>query len=457
MAHPSPAFSSEMGVHRRAAKRRSHSDRRRPLATICLAAVLLLATASYAARAQTAFQSAEALVSAGHYAEAETLLAGTRFQGEEAIPAAYLLAVVYARTNRPDQAEKLLREILSRQPDIDAVRIELIKILALQGKRQGAGYHLNRLTDTADLARDDDQLRQLARRIGTTEGFSVSGYFSLAPSTNVNDGTSQSTVMIGGLPFTIANSAREQSGMGVRAGLVAGYSHALTETQSAYVSLSAGVSDYANDQFDKQQGELRAGLRRDELRYSLQVEAIADRHWHNRKSQSLGFGGRAAARWNVAQGWWLSGEIVQMYRSYDKASDADALTTRATASVRHAVSRRLTLSAGGSFEKEIVSGRPWNSYDSVSGTLGLEMPIAYGVRVKAAVTAGRRDFEELFPGLRLLRQDRFWELRGTFTKDNFEIAGFSPIVAVFTKQQSSNVAFYDYQSNGMELTFTKAF
>ena len=48
-------------------------------------------------------------------------------------------------------------------------------------------------------------------------------------------------------------------------------------------------------------------------------------------------------------------------------------------------------------------------------------------------------------------------MRGTFTKDNFEIAGFSPIISVFTKEQTSNVAFYDYQSNGMELTFTKAF
>ncbi|WP_171904796.1 porin family protein [Hoeflea olei] len=418
---------------------------------------MLLGPGGGAAAAETPFQAAEALVSQGHYAEAEALLAGSRFEGSEAIPAAYLLAVVYARTGRPEHAEKLLRDILARQPDIDAVRIELIKMLALQGKRQAAGYHLNRLADTADLERDQDQLAQLSRRIGTTEGFSIAGYFSLAPSTNINDGTGQSTVMIGGLPFVINNASREHSGVGVKAGVVVGYAHSLSENLSAYAALSAGLSDYSNDSFDKQQGELRVGLRRDELRHSLQIEAIADRQWYNRKGQSAGIGGRIATRFNIAPGWWLSGEIVQMYRSYDAGSAANAWTTRATASVRHAVSRRLTLSAGSSYERESVSARPWNSYQSFSGTLGLETPLAYGLRVNATVTAGTRDFKDQFPGLRLVREDRFWELRGRFTKDNFEIAGFSPVVSVFTKRQTSNVAFYDFTSSGMELTFTKAF
>ncbi len=408
-------------------------------------------------RAQSAFQTAEALVSSGNYEAAKSLLEGSRFAGAEAVPAAYLLAVVYARTNRLADAEKLLREILSREPEIDAVRIELIKILALQGKRQGAGYHLNRLTETADLARDKDQLDQLARRIGVSQGFSLSGYFSLAPSTNINDGTSQTTIMIGGLPFAIANTAREQSGMGVRFGAVAGYSHALTENTSAYASLSAGLSDYSNDQYDKQQAELRTGLRHDQLRYALQMEAIADRHWQNRKGRSLGIGGRVSAKWNVSKGWWLSGEVIQMYRTYDGISAADARTTRATAAIRHAFSQRLTMSVGGSFERETVSARPWNSYESSSGTLGIEMPLAYGIRVKATATAGTRDYEDLFPGLRIARHDAFWELRGSFTKDNFQIAGFAPIVTVFSKEQRSNVALYQHQSNGMELTFTKAF
>ena len=446
-----------MGNRQPAVGKRPRSSIRGPLAGICLAVLLLLFPFETSAQTQTAFQSAEALVSSSNYSEAEVVLQNTRFQGAEAIPAAYLLAVVYARTNRLDEAEKLLRDILVREPDIDAVRIELIKILALQGKRQGAGYHLNRLTDTADLARDQDQLAQLSRRIGTTEGFSLSGYFSLAPSTNINDGTSQSTVMIGGLPFVIANGAREQSGIGVRAGVVAGYSHALTEETSAYASVSAGFSDYSNREFDKQQGELRAGLRHDQLRYSLQAEAIADRHSHNRKAQSRGFGGRVSGKWNVSQGWWISAEIIQMYRSFDGNPGADASTTRATGSVRHAFSRRLTMSAGGSFEKESVSARPWNSYDSFSGTLGVEMPIAYGVRVMAALTAGARDYKDLYPGLRLAREDRFWEVRGSFSKDNFQIAGFSPIVGVFHKRQRSNIAFYDFQSSGMDLTFTRGF
>ena len=440
-----------------ARNRRSAIKQCGAIASSLLVALLLASPVHANTHAQDAFQTAEGLVAAGDYPAAERILTRRRFQGVEAIPAAYLLAVVYARTDRPDQAEGILRKILSRQPDIDAVRIELVKILAVQGKRQAAGYHLNQITDVVDLSRDRDQLEQLSRRIGSTEGFSVSGYFSLAPSTNVNDGTTQSIVMIGGLPFRIANSARQQSGMGFKAGAVVGYSHTLTETTSLYGALSAGFSDYSNDHYDQQQGEFRAGIRHGELRYSLQAEAIIDRRWQNLQQHSLGIGGRLTARWNFSQGWWASGEIIHMNRAYDNNAGANSRTTRATASIRRSFSTSLALTLSGSFEKESVSARPWNSYDSKSGTVGLETSLGFGLRMDASFTGGSRNFENPFPGLGLVREDNFWEVRGSFRKDGFQIAGFSPIIGIFHKAQSSNVAFFDYQSSGTDLTFTKAF
>ena len=211
-----PAFTTEtIGGLRRKRHPLPVAGRRKKLVVSCMTALLLLFPCVEASGQETAFQSAETMVTQGRYAEARTLLEGSRFEGAEAIPAAYLLAVVYARTGETERAESLLRSILSREPGLDAVRVELVKILATQGKRQGANYQLSRLTDTADLARDKDQLEDLARQIGSTEGFTLSGYLSLAPSTNVNDGTSQSVIMIGGLPFLIANGARQQSGIGV--------------------------------------------------------------------------------------------------------------------------------------------------------------------------------------------------------------------------------------------------
>lgn len=427
------------------------------LLVFCTTALLLLSPCQRSAGAESVFRSAETLVTEGRYEEARTLLESTRFQGAEAIPAAYLLAVVHARTGHLDEAEKLLRGILTRAPDIDAVRIELVKILATQGKLQGARYQLSRLADSTDLAHDKDQLDRLARQIGTKEGFSLSGYVSLAPSTNVNDGSSESIIMIGGLPFLIANAARQQSGVGLKLGAVAGYSHSLSESLSVYASLSGGISDYSNDQFDKQQAEFRAGFRRDELAYSLQAEAIIDRHWLNRKANSLGIGGRVSGKWNFSQTWWLSGEIIHMHRSFDAAGAATALTTQATTSLRHAFSRRFAMSVTGSFETETISGRPWSSYDGLSATLGAEMALAYGIRMNASLSVGKRKFKDLFPGLRIFRQDTSWEIRGSFRKENFEIAGLSPIVGVFRKDQASNVAFYNFSSTGMDLTFTKAF
>lgn len=427
------------------------------LILVCMTILLLLYPGNRPAHAQSVFRSAETLVTEGKYAEARSLLESTRFEGAVAIPAAYLLAVVYARTGHADRAEKLLRSILSREPDIDAVRLELVRILVAQGKQQGASYQLSRFTDTADLARNKDQLEQLARQIGSTEGFSLSGYMSLAPSTNVNDGTSQSVVTIGGLPFLIANGARKQSGTGFKAGAVAGYSHSLSETLSAYGSLSAGFTDYSNDQFDKQQTELRAGVRHHQLTFSLQAEAIVDRHWQNTKASSLGIGGRLSGKWNFSQGWWLSGEVMQMHRSFDADALARARTLRTTVALRHAFSDRLAMSISGGFETEIVPARPWNSYESPTVTVGVETALVHGVRMNASLSSGKRSFEGLFPGLRMPRKDTFWELRATFRKDNLQIAGLSPVIGIFSKDQRSNVPFYEYSTTGMDLTFTKGF
>ncbi len=85
------------------------------------------------------------------------------------------------------------------------------------------------------------------------------------------------------------------------------------------------------------------------------------------------------------------------------------------------------------------------------------MPLVHGIWMNASVSVGKRKFKDLFPGLRILRQDTFWEVRGSFRKDNFEIAGLSPIIGVFRKSQNSNVVFYDYATTGMDITFTKAF
>ena len=428
----------ELGRHSGRAAQASKRLSRLPL--VCMAVLLTLFPGHRPAQAQTVFRSAEALVTEGRLAEAKRLLENNRFEGAEAVPAAYLLAVVYARTGQAEQAEKLLRDILSRDPDIDAVRLELVKILAAQGKKQGANYQLNRLTDTADLARNKDQLEQLARQIGSTDGFTLSGYLSLAPSTNVNDGTTRSVITIGGLPFLIAGSARQQSGIG-----------------SAATSLSGGFADYSNDQFDKQHTEVRAGIRRHELTSSLQAEAIVDRHWQNAKASSLGIGGRLSGKWNFSQGWWLSAELTGMKRRFDADALASSRTLRTTVALRHAFSNRLAMSVSGSFEHEDVPARPWNAYDSPSVTFGVETALVHGVRMSASLSSGERSFKGLFPGLGMARHDTFWELRGTFRKDNLEIAGLSPVIGIFRKEQRSNVAFYEYSTTGMELTFTKAF
>lgn len=409
------------------------------------------------ASGQTPFDQAQQMIAEGDYAGAEDTLKKNRFSGREAVPAAYLLAVVYARTGRLAEAEKLLREIVARDPSLDPVRSELVRVLISQGKREAAGYHINRLADAADLGEDRGRLERLSRQLGTREGFSFGTWFSLAPSTNINNGTSSSTINVGAVPFKINRNARQKSGIGVKGGVSAGYNHVLSETLSTYATLTLGATEYANEGFDTQYSEMRVGIRRNELGSQLLAEFIGDRQFAGWKGSSSALGGRVSAKWNLSPGWWLSGEVLYMHRSYDNDNAATAFTTRTTGSLRRAFAPGLALTLGGGYEREVVADRPWFSYRSFHALGGIETPIGHGIQMTASVKAGIRKFDELFPGATHAREDKFYEVRAAFQKNNFQIAGFSPVLSVFYKDQESDIALYRYTSSGVELTFTRAF
>jgi len=89
--------------------------------------------------------------------------------------------------------------------------------------------------------------------------------------------------------------------------------------------------------------------------------------------------------------------------------------------------------------------------------VGFETPLVAGIRMTSSLRLGQNRYEANFPGVNVRREDNILIAKGSFQKDNFAIAGFSPVVTITYEEQKSNVAFYDYSSTGMELTFTKAF
>ena len=85
-------------------------------------------------------------------------------------------------------------------------------------------------------------IRSFIDAIDARRPFTFSAYVSVAPSTNVNNGSSNKTIYspLFGADLDIDDESREQSGVGFSTGLSAGYSHRLGNDFS--VVLGGGIN-----------------------------------------------------------------------------------------------------------------------------------------------------------------------------------------------------------------------
>jgi hypothetical protein len=170
----------------------------------------------------------EGLVAQGELDQAQRFLSGSHFnENDLGYAAAFLQAVIFHRQGRLAEAEKLLRQIVVERPAYARVRLELAGVLASSGNRAGAAYHLRLLADSAADPGSRRRFESFIDQLNPDRPFTLSGFVSIAPSSNINNGSANDTIYIAGLPFAIAPGALAKYGLGVRAGLVGAFTHRL--------------------------------------------------------------------------------------------------------------------------------------------------------------------------------------------------------------------------------------
>ncbi len=148
-------------------------------------------------------------------------------------------------------AARKFRAALADDPSLTLVRAELAQTLHLMGDDDSAKHHLDLLlgvAPTADQARD---IENFIEAIDAQRPFTFNAYVSLAPSTNINNGTKNNVIYIDGLPFVIDSQSKQKSGVGVGAGFNAGYTKRLDEFMTAVVAGGANVLLYDESKYNQ--------------------------------------------------------------------------------------------------------------------------------------------------------------------------------------------------------------
>jgi outer membrane protein len=353
-------------------------------------------------------------------------------------------------------AIRLFRKVLASQPQLTPARQHLAHALFLDKDFEAARHHFDILQATTA----DPRLRQLyasyADAIESERPWSLSGYLTLAPSSNINKGSGKDTAtLFGNSGWEIPKSQQRKSGVGLAAGangtytfkvgngvaLVAGGGvdgrfHANHDDDALRVNASLkptfefgnvkiAIGPYIAGSF--------AGYERTLTQYGLDSDLSL------KLDQSLLFSGSFAA---------LKQDFENNKRDGEKFSfDGSLIKLLGTTTV-------LGVNAG-----MIVENAAVIDYDHKDWNLGVNIGHEWngGLITRGNASYGHHQYEGVLAGKADARKDMVVSAGVQLSHRSFSYLGFMPILNYTFTRQKSNDEYSDFSSHDVAITLTRGF
>lgn len=393
------------------------------------------------------------LVEGGQLAEAQLLLDGSIFNEDDfGYQAAYLQAVIYRQTGQFEQAAVLLRQILAERPEFRLVRLELAQVLAALDQAGGAQFHLNILADAAGNAGEREFFEAAIDAVTPDDRLSFSTFLTIAPSSNLNSGGGQGTVLISGLPFQLGTTP--ESGIGVTYGGTAIYTIPLQNDRQLYFAGAGQVNEYPGSQFDNQILTGRVGLHMGPVTRRATVEFVTDQRWVDGNSSDSSLGLRLAGRLSLGDGMRVEGEYNYSDRNF--RISPDQINQDVELTFRKALNAQFGFSLGVIVE-DSATLLDANSYDGLGVEIGAYRGFSNGLLLDATAEYKERRFRAVSVVAGGVREDAITRLRLSALSSQLQYRGFTPRVSLTWTRSASNDVRFDYEAYGAEISLTSSF
>jgi tetratricopeptide (TPR) repeat protein len=415
------------------------------------------------------------LAKTGQHETAASLLKRFPLQGRHAANRTlFVEGLILRARGKPSKAAAKYRAALADDPSLSLVRAELAEALNEIGEHDSAKHHLKLLMGDAPDPAAAAGIQSFIDRIDAERPYTVSAFISVAPSTNINNGSANETIYfdyvpviyysgipiaLGGPEADIPENSQKQSGIGLAAGVNAGYSKRLNDDFSAVVGL--GVNGRVYDDSDFNQFTASQSV---ELRYLYQdgyagIGPVA--------SQVSSGSGIDVGYWSVGPRVSLSHQINSRnrinvsttleFRNYDDATLNNGYAVLNNVSLTHILAPGVVGFAGGGFDR-IETDDNSTEYWSYSARLGLYKEWTWGLTTNTQVEARFSDYDGPFSFLMADdRHDERFAATASLTKRDFDIWGYAPVIEYTYTMNDSNVAYYEYDSHTIDFRLTKDF
>lgn len=357
-------------------------------------------------------------------------------------------------------AAKNYRAALADDPSLTLVRAELAQTLFLLEEDDSAKHHLNLLMAEAPNDYEAQGIRSFIDTIDARRPFKFSAYVSVAPSTNVNNGSSNDTIYapLWGVDMDIDDSSREQSGIGFSTGFSAGYSHRLGNDFSVVMGGGVNATLYTDPDFNMYSASQSA-----ELRYLLAdgflgAGVVAS---ENMKNDEIGlsyysYGPRVSLQKAITPRDRINLSSVYEWRTYTDSSSNDGTALMVDGSWNHAFDSSLTASLGAGYDR-IKAETDFISYETYSGSFGLYRELPKGITVDLSGEVRLSEFDDVHPIAGVTRKDTRLTGIVALTKRDFNIWGYAPSLEYTYVYNDSNISLYEFDSHAVDFRLSKDF
>lgn len=416
-----------------------------------------LSSTSPVSTGREALLLARALITTGRMQEARAVVDGWQpDHPEHGQRVQFVDGLIAAARGDHRTAVAIYRKMLAARPDLDAVRIELTKSLFMLSDDAAAKAQAERLVAAGVDDRIGGTMSTMLKVLDSRRPVRFSGYASVLPSSNVNNGTDRTTVPLGDIDLTIDESARRKSGIGLMLGGEVLYRQSFTPSAAFVGSVSAIGRFYPQIDRSLITADASAGIENSFGQTRVLTSIIAGGGMTDLKEDLRHIGGRVEVNMNPWPQWRIFSSTSLRYEQ-DKATEANsgwAGNTTVYADRMIGPNRFVRLIAGASAARKAEERF---SYGEVLAGVGFYNEFSHGVTAYVQGTLAGRHYRDDYPGLGAARHDTRATAQLVLTKRDLNFAGFAPQLAYTFERTVSNAAFYDTRRHEVELRWTKDF
>ena len=390
-------------------------------------------------------RAAEKMVLDRQFDTARPLIDALAQAPEMKMEATFLNGYVAAETGAYKVAEKSFRAVLRDRPDLTRARLELARVLLLEGKDSAADHHFRLAEQDRDLPPEIERTIRLSRGvIRDRKNWHLNLDFGVAPDSNINSATDARSISIFGQDgYVLSKDARRRSGIGQTATVSSGVRLRLSDGLAMLLDADGQVVNQPGKSADDISALIAAGP---EVTFKdgahLAVQATGVQRWYGGKVAQRGGGVRVNYQRNLAAGARIGVQADVRRVASGFSSAYSGMQYAGYVTYERVVHRSMVASATAFVRREDLRSKPYSSTE-IGYSVGIGGELPKGINAGLSVGLSRAFFDAPL----LLLSDstrRDWRLnaRAYAGLRSVRVLGFSPSVTYTYNRVDTPIDFY---------------